>query len=79
MKTIALIGTFDSKGVEYAYVKQIIENLGLKTFTVHMGVFEPTFLPDVSNADVAKEVGVEVPCHEFVVNMVHAMEGKDKE
>ena len=27
----------------------------------------------------AKEVGVEVPCHEFVVNMVHAMEGKDKE
>lgn len=60
MKTIALIGTFDSKGVEYAYVKQIIENLGLKTFTVHMGVFEPTFLPDVSNADVAKEVGVDI-------------------
>lgn len=60
MKTIALIGTFDSKGVEYAYVKQIIENLGLKTFTVHMGVFEPALLPDVSNADVAKEVGVDI-------------------
>lgn len=60
MKTIALIGTFDSKGVEYAYVKQIIENLGLKTFTVHMGVFEPTFLPDVSNADVTNEVGVDI-------------------
>lgn len=60
MKTIALIGTFDSKGVEYAYVKNIIENLGLKTFTVHMGVFESTFVPDVSNADVTKEVDIDI-------------------
>lgn len=60
MKTIALVGTFDSKGVEYAYVKNIIENLGLKTFTVHMGVFEPLFTPDVSNAEVARAVGVDI-------------------
>ena len=26
----------------------------------------------------AKKVGVKVPTHEFVVNMVHAMEGKNK-
>jgi len=60
MKTVALVGTFDSKGVEYAYVKKIIENLGLKTFTVHMGVFEPLFTPDVSNAEVAKAAGVDI-------------------
>jgi uncharacterized protein (UPF0261 family) len=60
MKTVALVGTFDSKGVEYAYVKKIIENLGLKTFTVHMGVFEPLFTPDVSNAEVARAAGVDI-------------------
>jgi len=60
MKTVALVGTFDSKGIEYAYVKKIIENLGLKTFTVHMGVFEPLFTPDVSNAEVANAVGVDI-------------------
>ena len=31
MKTIALIGTFDTKGEEYLYVKNKIENLGLRT------------------------------------------------
>ncbi|TFG84023.1 MAG: UPF0261 family protein [Erysipelotrichales bacterium] len=60
MKTIALVGTFDSKGIEYAYVKKIIEDLGLKTFTIHMGVFPPMFTPDVSNVDVAKAVGVDI-------------------
>ena len=28
MKTIALIGTFDTKGEEYLYVKNKIEDLG---------------------------------------------------
>jgi len=60
MKTVALVGTFDSKGVEYAYVKQILEGVGLKTFTVHMGVFDPLFKADVSNAEVAKAAGVDI-------------------
>jgi uncharacterized protein (UPF0261 family) len=60
MKTVALVGTFDSKGVEYLYVKKIIEDLGLKTFTIHMGVFPPMFTPDVSNSEVAKAVGVDI-------------------
>lgn len=60
MKTVALVGTFDSKGVEYAYVKKILEDLGVKVLTIHMGVFEPMFPPDVSNVDVAKAVGVDI-------------------
>jgi len=60
MKTVALVGTFDSKGVEYAYVKKILEGLGLKTFTIHMGVFPPMFTPDVSNTEVANAVGVDI-------------------
>ena len=60
MKTVAIAGTFDSKGKEYAFVKELIEDLGLKTFTIHTGVFEPTFVPDVSNAEVAKAAGADI-------------------
>lgn len=60
MKTIAIAGTFDSKGQEYLFIKGVIENLGLKTLTVNCGVFDPIFAPDVSSADVAKEAGYDI-------------------
>nr|DAD54305.1 TPA_exp: hypothetical protein CAETHG_RS01725 [Clostridium autoethanogenum DSM 10061] len=60
MKTIAIAGTFDTKGSEYSYAKELIENLGLGTFTIHTGVFEPTFEPDVSNSEVAKAAGADL-------------------
>ncbi len=60
MKTVAIAGTFDSKGQEYAFVKGIIESLGLKTFTIHTGAFEPAFEPDISNAEVADAVGADI-------------------
>ncbi|OSA90813.1 UNVERIFIED_ORG: hypothetical protein B2H98_15940 [Clostridium botulinum] len=60
MKTIAIAGTFDSKGVEYLYVKKLIKSIGLKTFTIHTGVFEPKFKPDVSNQQVARAVGEDI-------------------
>ncbi|CAK7044964.1 Tm-1-like ATP-binding domain-containing protein [Tissierella sp.] len=60
MKTIAIAGTFDSKGKEFSYVKNILEGLGLKTFTIHCGVFEPMFETDVSNEEVAREVGADI-------------------
>lgn len=60
MKTIAIAGTFDSKGKELTFVKDILESLGLNTFTIHCGVFEPMFETDVSNQEVAKEVGEDI-------------------
>lgn len=57
MKTIAIAGTFDSKGKEFTYIKEVLENLGLNTLTIHCGVFEPTVETDVSNATVAREIG----------------------
>ncbi|KHF32703.1 Tm-1-like ATP-binding domain-containing protein [Paenibacillus sp. FSL M7-1455] len=60
MKTIAIAGTFDSKGEEFLYVKSVIENLGLTTFTIHCGVFEPMFTPDVSNIEVAQAAGADI-------------------
>lgn len=60
MKTIAIAGTFDSKGTEYKYVKELVESLGLNTFTIHTGVFEPLFVPDVSNEEVARAAGEDI-------------------
>ena len=40
MKTVALAGTFDTKREELLYVKQLLEALGLRVFTIHTGVFE---------------------------------------
>lgn len=60
MKTIAIAGTFDSKGPEFMYLKELIESQGLKTLTIHAGVFEPMFTPDVSNAEVAAAAGEDI-------------------
>lgn len=60
MKTVAIAGTFDTKGHEYLYIKETFENMGFKTFTIHTGVFEPKFTPDVSNSEVAAAAGVNI-------------------
>lgn len=71
MKTIAIVGTFDSKGTEYAYVRDIIQGLGLNTLTIHSGVFEPMFVPDVSNEEVAKAAGADI--HEIAAKKDRAL------
>ena len=60
MKTLAIAGTFDSKGEEYAYVRQIAQSVGLNTLMIHTGVFEPAFQPDVSNAEIAAAAGEDI-------------------
>lgn len=60
MKTIAIAGTFDSKGEEFAYVKKLVEGLGLQSLMIHTGVFEPLFEPDVSNRAVAEAAGADL-------------------
>lgn len=57
-KTLAIAGTFDTKGEEYLYIKQLAEELGLKTLMIHTGVFEPAFVPEVSNGEVARAAGM---------------------
>ncbi|MBR6701125.1 MAG: Tm-1-like ATP-binding domain-containing protein [Firmicutes bacterium] len=60
MKTIAIAGTFDTKGTELKFIKEQIEEQGLKTLCIHTGVFEPLVTPDVSNADLASAVGADI-------------------
>ena len=60
MKTVALAGTLDSKAREYAYVKNLLEDAGLKTLIIHTGVFEAEIPADISNADVAAAAGYDI-------------------
>lgn len=53
-KTILLIGTLDTKGVEYAYVRDLIEDRGHNVWVLDVGVTgEPAFTPDIDAAAVA--------------------------
>ncbi len=60
MKTICIIGTLDTKGKEFGFLKELIEARGFQTFCINTGVFEPLFTADVSNAQVAAAVGMDI-------------------
>ena len=52
--TVLLVGALDTKGAEYAFIKDLIEAAGLQTLVVDFGVMgQPAFDPDVSRAEVA--------------------------
>jgi len=55
VKTIVLIGTLDTKGVEYEYIKRCIEEKGCKTLVIDAGILDtPFFQPDVTRTKIAR-------------------------
>ena len=53
-KTIALVGTFDTKGEEFCFLRDRIESAGLRTLMIDVGVLgSPPFAVDISQAEVA--------------------------
>ena len=61
-KTILLPGAFDTKGLEYAYLRELIESRGLRVYAVNWGVLGGTdlFPVQVENREVAGAVGVDI-------------------
>jgi len=59
-KTIALLGTMDSKGEEFGFVKGILEKQGINTLVIDAGTFEPTLAPDIDAAEVAQAAGADL-------------------
>jgi len=61
IKTIAIIGSMDTKGEEYAFIKKHIEKKGLKAILIDTGVMgEPVVKPDISNKEVASAAGEDI-------------------
>ena len=57
-KTILLIGTLDTKGAEFAYVRDLIAGRGQRALVMDAGVLgAPGFTADVSAAEVAEAGG----------------------
>ena len=53
-KTVALIGTFDTKGEEFCFLRERIESAGLRTLMIDVGVLGTApFEPDISQTEVA--------------------------
>jgi uncharacterized protein (UPF0261 family) len=57
-KTVCIVGTLDTKGIEFQFIKERIEASGALTWVVNAGILgEPHFAPNVSASEVAKAAG----------------------
>jgi uncharacterized protein (UPF0261 family) len=56
-RTILIIGTLDTKGAEFAYLRDLIAQHGHATLVMDAGVFEPAWPADVDAARVAEAGG----------------------
>ena len=56
--TVVIAGALDTKGEDFAFVKELIEEAGLATLVVDFGVMgEPAFAPDVTRQEVCAAGG----------------------
>jgi uncharacterized protein (UPF0261 family) len=56
--TVVLLGTLDTKGDEYAYLRSLLEGHGVETILIDAGVLgEPRVAPDVTREEVARAAG----------------------
>jgi uncharacterized protein (UPF0261 family) len=61
MATIAIIGTFDTKGEEHAFLAELIRERGHNTLLIDTGTLNPPKLPpDISRDEVAAAAGVDL-------------------
>lgn len=58
-KTVVVVGSLDTKGAEFAFLKERIEANGCRALVIDVGVLgQPLFPPDVSAQEVAQAAGV---------------------
>ena len=68
MKTIAVIGTMDTKGEEHEYVAQRIRNRGHQVLLIDLGTgASPQVLVDITRDQVAEAGGVDLQLQQDVL------------
>ena len=60
MPTVVLAGTLDTKGHEYAFLRDRLLEQGVDVLLVDVGVHDPQIEPDISREDVARAAGENV-------------------
>jgi uncharacterized protein (UPF0261 family) len=56
VKTVVLLGTLDTKGVEYAFLRERLLEHGVEVLLVDAGVNEPSIEPDIPRTELASGV-----------------------
>jgi len=57
-KKVVIVGSLDTKGKEYAFIKELIEKQNIETLVVDFGVQgKPAFKPDITRSKIAKAGG----------------------
>lgn len=57
-KTVVIAGALDTKGKEFAFIKDLIEKEGLETLVIDFGVMgKPAFVPDIRREEVSNHGG----------------------
>ncbi len=56
MPTVVLLGTLDTKGVEYAFLRDRLLEHGVDVLLVDAGVNDPSVTPDIGRAELAPNV-----------------------
>jgi uncharacterized protein (UPF0261 family) len=59
MATVVLLGTLDTKGDEYAFLRDRLREHGVDVVLVDAGVNEPRVEPDISREEVARATGAD--------------------
>ena len=57
MATVVLIGTFDTKGMEYGWLRDRVRELGCEAVLVDAGIGEPQIEADIPAERVAEAAG----------------------
>ena len=60
MPTVVLLGTLDTKGKEYDYLRDRLREQGVVVVLVDAGVFDPQATADVTNEEAARAAGADV-------------------
>ena len=61
MSTIAVLGTFDTKGEEHGYVAELIRARGHRTLLIDVGALEaPKVRPDILRTEIAAAAGADL-------------------
>ncbi|MCC6163023.1 MAG: Tm-1-like ATP-binding domain-containing protein [Acidobacteria bacterium] len=78
-RTILLVGTLDTKGPEYAFVRDAVRARGHRTMLVDIGVLgDPFVMPDVSADDVARAAGTDLASLRTRADRGHAVDAMQR-
>jgi len=76
-KTVVVIGTLDTKGPEFAYLRDRLQGLGLRTTVIDSGILgEPLgIVPDINHAEAAQFGGTTIEALQNAGSRGKAVEG----